>query len=391
MIFCNQCGSGLADGLNFCTECGAGMPVANPEPQATLRINAVGAGAGDPSAPALTPAPAIAGEPAHAPHDFGYRQTPVAAAAASPNVNGKLILGIIGGVAVFFIVIVVLIANSGTKPSGYRSTNASSTSNMTLLLQDAINSGRLVTLSSDDAYTLYFKLRETDPQNSTLTNVKQQVLPKLRSMGDDIFRTSASIQWKRLTERDWNIAKRVYEWGHVLEPADKTLEARLKYAGAEIARLQEDRYNAERGLKEAIQLDSSWALPQFSLGLLYMRRDKSEAYDSPQNRGRIAASYYQRAINLKPDWELPYMSMGTAYFLQKDYDTAEMWYHKAIEMNPNWGGPHAWMGAIYEKKGSCSAAIYEYEKAIQLEPDGYSFDVTETQNKINQIRANCNS
>jgi Flp pilus assembly protein TadD len=387
MIYCNQCGSPLAAGLNFCTDCGAAAatsrPAPPPPPPPTLRLNVNASSAAAAAPPG--PQQRIVNEPSTA--SSAYLPQPVP---APPKANAKLIVGVLAAITVFFIVVAAFVASSNQKSPGSTAATSYSSPTTETLLQNAIGSGRLVTLSNDDAYTYYLQLKQSDPQHKALSNIKSQVLPKLRSMGDDTLRRSRSIQWKRVTEQDWRIAQRVYEWAHALEPSDKTLEARWKFAGAEMARLREDKSSAERGYNEASRLDSAWAQPLFSLGLLYMKRDRSDPGDNAQSRGRMAQPYYQRAINLDPDWELPYMSMGTAYYLQGDYDTAETWYRKAMEMNQQWGGPHAWMAAIYEKRRMCSSAISEYERAIELDPNGDEFDVAKTQDKINQIRGYCN-
>ncbi|HEV7373908.1 MAG TPA: protein kinase [Pyrinomonadaceae bacterium] len=266
----------------------------------------------------------------------------------------------------------------------------SSVSDLSMALQREINNGRLVTLTNDDAYTYFSQLKQSDPKNEKLAEIKSQVLPQLRSMGDEVIKQAASIQWKRLTERDWMLAQRVYEWAKTLDPNDKAIKSRWRYSEASLARLKEDKDGAERGYLAATQLDPNWALPHFSLGLLRMRRFRNDPNDpSAANRGQAAIPYFQRAIALEPKWETPYMAMGTAYFLQQDYVTAEQYYRQAMAMNPDWGGPHAWMGEIYRKKGMCAPAIEEYEKAIGLGLEDDSLDAVETQKAIRQLREDC--
>lgn len=389
MIFCNQCGSALADGLIFCPDCGAEIPAfAASKPTSALPTDVLPGNAAAvptqvlgpevmPTLPLASPLPAQPLVPGPS--------------VIIPKSNApKLILGFIGGFIILALMVTIYVVSSSNKTSKNEPSSATTSApDAADSLQEAIDSGKLVTLSTDDAYSYYYRLKSLSPQHRKLTEVKSKVLAQLRSMGEEVMRRAASIQWRLLTSSDWNMTQRVYQWASDLEPNDRSLEARLRYAEAEIARHREDRYNAERGYQTAMQLDSSWALPQYSMGLMRMRKDRSASTDNAAARGREAAPYFRRAIELEQDWELPYMSMGTANFLQKDYDAAESWYRKAMEMNSQWGGPHAWMGAVYEKRNQCSAAISEYNKAIELDPNGYELDVIETQRKIDQISARC--
>jgi tetratricopeptide (TPR) repeat protein len=383
MIFCNKCGNEIPNEFGFCTECGAAVP-ATPKSELlpTMRVN-VGYG-GLAAAPAreatLPSSPPV-------PHSEPVLNTPSAPPAGA---NVKPIMIVIGGIALALIVAAILITNSGSKSSNSATASTSSPSSLADSLQNAMDRGRLVTLTNDDAYTYYFQLKQSDPQNPKLSSIKSQLLPQLRSMGDDVIRQDASTQWHRLTNNDWTTAQRVYELAHTLEPNDRSLEARWKYAEGSIARLQSDRDGEERGYAAAAQLESNWALPHFRLGLLYMRRDRTDPNDRKgMVRGQSAVPHFKRAIELDPNWELPYLSMGTAYFLQNDLDTAERYYREAMGMNPNWGGPHAWLGAIYEKRGQCHDAISEYEKGLELVSNDDSFDVAGTQSKLDAIRSRC--
>jgi tetratricopeptide (TPR) repeat protein len=386
MIFCNKCGNEIPNEATFCTECGAAVPTAPKfDSPPTMRVNAgYGGFAAAPAREVTLPniAPSLHSEAA-----LSAPSVPPAGAKVKP------VMIVIGALALAGIVAAILLTSSSSKSANSTITNGttSSPSGLADSLQNAIDKGRLVNLTNDDAYTYYFQLRQSDPQNPKLTSVKSQVLPQLRSLGDNALRQATSIQWKRLTETDWAVTQRVYEWAHQLDPSDRNLEARWKYAEAEDARLRDDRYNSEQDYLAAIQLNPSWALPQFGLGLLHMRLDRAGMDDrSAPIRGQEARPYFQRAIELEPNWELPYLSLGTAYFLQKDLDTAEQYFRKATEMNPNWSGPHAWMASVYEKRnGMCHEAINEYERAISLVANDGSFDPAKTQMTVEKIRAKC--
>lgn len=392
MIFCNKCGNELANEMVFCIECGAAVPTAPKaetapkfESAPTMRINAgYGGFAAAPAREVTLPSnpPSLHSEAA-----LSAPTVPPAGAKVKP------VMIVIGGLALAVIVAAIFITNSSSKSSNPSNTNANTGSPPALAdsLQNAIDKGRLVNLTTDDAYTYYFQLKQADPQNPKLTSVKSQLLPQLRSMGETVFRQAVSIRWKRLSDTDWAVTQRVYELAHQLDPSDRNLEAHWKYAEAEDARLRDDRYNSEQAYQAAIQLNSSWALPQFGLGLLHMRLDRASMDDrSAPMRGQEARPYFQRAIELEPNWELPILSLGTSYYLQKDYDTAEQYFRRAMAMNPSWSGPHAWMASVYEKRnGMCHEAINEYETAINLVSNDDSFDPAKTRTRVEKMRETC--
>jgi tetratricopeptide (TPR) repeat protein len=278
--------------------------------------------------------------------------------------RSKVLVAIISAVAVLAIALAV-----------YFALESSPTSKAASALRSAVNNGKLVTLSNDDAYSYYYQLRGLDPPNKALAEVAPKVLPQLRSMGDDAFRKKMAVMSEKDTTQDWQKTLRIYEWAHALDASDKQLEARWRFAEGEFAKLQFRKDDAERGYSLAAQLNGSWALPQNSLGLL---RSESKNWSA-------AIPYFQRAIDLQPNWEIPYNNMGTAYFYLKNYDVAEAWYRRALEKNSNWGRPHYWLGTIYELKKWKPQAIEEYRTALTLARDSSSLNTDEIQKRIERL------
>jgi tetratricopeptide (TPR) repeat protein len=314
------------------------------------------------AAPALAPLPLE--EPANAPPPV-IESAPPGGQSASSQAGLKALLVVISLVSICAIGIAVYMMLAG-----------SPTARLAASLRNAVDSGKFVTLSSDDAYSYYFQLREMDPGNKALTEVAQKALPELRRIGDDVFTRKMSVGAEKLTDQEWAKAYRVYEWACALDGRDKSFEARRRFAEGEIAKSQSRRSDAERSFSAAIQSDQSWSLPQNSMGLL---RSESKRYAE-------AVPYFQRAIDLNPYWEIPYNNMGTAYFFQKDYDAALYWYRRAIEKNPNWARPHSWIGTIYELKRMRVEAISEFQTAINLDPYSTIVDVGDLQRKIDRLQ-----
>ena len=386
MIICNSCGSSIGEGERFCTECGETMSMASgsmpppipiasssspppvppefrtaPPPIPTASTGGFGAApAPIPRYTEQTSAAPLKLEPPTLPEPGVFSASVPATAAKS-----KVVIGAISAVAIVAIALAV-----------YFALQSSPTAKLAAALRSAVSSGRIVTLSNDDAYSYYYQLRGLDPSNKALTEVAPTVLPQLRTMGEDAFRKKMTVTSEKDTTEDWQKTLRVCEWAHALDGNDKQLEARWRFAQGELAKWQLRKDDAERGYSVAAQVNGSWALPQNSLGLL---RNESKRWSE-------AIPYFQRAIELQPDWEVPYNNMGTAYYFLKNYDTAESWYRRAVEKNSSWGRPHYWLGTIYEQKKWKPQAIEEYQTALNLTRDSSSLNTDEIQRRIAKLQ-----
>ncbi|HMF57574.1 MAG TPA: tetratricopeptide repeat protein [Pyrinomonadaceae bacterium] len=371
MIFCSGCGSPLSDSLSFCPECGVETPYATRAE--TLPLVAQGANQSGAAAVAAARAPIVANAAASSLpfYDYGLAQTPAQPAQQVKSSGSKTLLIALSATAILAIALAIYF---GARAVGSRNPQASALESS---LERAVDGNRLIALSDDDAYSYYFKLKGIDPQNSFLSEIKPKVLPQIQSMGDEILRKRVEQSLEILTERDWTVAAHAFQWAHEFEPGNKAFEARWKYAEGNVAKAQNRRDDAERSFNEAIQLDSSWAVPVNDLGFL---RSLNKRYAE-------AIPFYQTAIRLQPNWDIPYNNMGTAYFLQKNYDEAEGWYRKALGISPNWATPHAWLGSIYQSKHMNSEAIAEYQTAINLNnPNRDKLDVPRLQSAINSLQ-----
>jgi serine/threonine protein kinase/tetratricopeptide (TPR) repeat protein len=255
----------------------------------------------------------------------------------------------------------------------------SSSANLAASLRSAVNVGRLVTLTDDDAYSYYTQLRAQETTHRALNEIAPKVLPQLRIIGEEVLSKKASVHPEQLTERDWARTVRAYEWARALSPSDKALEARWRFAQAEIARSKGKKDEARQGYDAAVQADASWPLPLQSLGLVAME----------EKRYSDALAQFQRAIDLRPEWEIPYNDLGTAYSLLRNYDAAGYWYRRAVDMNPKWARPHCGLGAMYEQKQMTQEAAAEYSRALTIDSSGYSLtsdERTSIQQKLKRLQ-----
>lgn len=357
-LFCGRCGSRIEPGLRFCNDCGApvsgGFPTMRvPPPAANTPVNPVGA-----TNPAMFQSPPYrAVNPSPGPFPVPAPPQRIAPLPQSGSRGGKkaaivimsLVVLVALGVAVYIIFIWNNPDNSGL----------SKAESLAASLRNAVSAGRLVALSDDDARTYYFQLKEIQPGHPSLSESAATALPQLKRLGDDIFKKKKAVSADVLAPEEWMKALRVYEWAKAIDPNDRSLEARWRFAEGEVAKQQNRKDDAERSYTAATQLDPNWSLPHNSLGLL--RVDSRRYLD--------AVPFYQRAIDLDPTWEIPYNNMGSAYFLSKDYETAAQYYTAAIEKNPNWARPHYWLGSVYQNKNWSAEAIEQYEIALKLDPN----------------------
>jgi serine/threonine protein kinase/Flp pilus assembly protein TadD len=255
----------------------------------------------------------------------------------------------------------------------------SSSTNLAASLRSAVKAGRLVTLTDDDAYSYYIQLRALNTTHRALNEIAPKVLPQLRIIGEEVLNKKSSAKTEPLTERDWIRTVRAYEWARALSSSDKALEARWRFAQAEIARSKGKKDEERQGYDAAVQADASWPLPLQSLGSLSME----------EKRYSHALAQFQRAIDLQPEWEIPYNDLGAAYALLRNYDGAVYWYRRAVDLNPKWAHPHCGLGTAYEQKEMIKEATAEYLRALTIDSNGYSLtsdERTSIQKKLKRLQ-----
>jgi tetratricopeptide (TPR) repeat protein len=343
MLICNNCGNIIEGELRYCTECGEAVANQSSTP---LQVSANTGGYVPtlPASPAVLPSvPVTIANPST---ETGLTDS----SQVNRESGNKALLGGVSAVAVVAIALAIYFALASSPEN-----------KLAEAMKSAIKAGRMVTLSNDDAYSFYIQLRGLDPTHSAIKEVTPQILPQLNSLGEEIIRKKTSVSAETDTAQDWARAIRIYEWATSLDPNNRSLEARWRFADGEYAKKQQRINEAEQGFSRASQLDPSWAVPYNSLGLL---RNESKRYSE-------AIPYFQRAIDLSPNWEIPYNNMGTSYFYLKDHATAASWYRTAVEKNQNWGRPHCWLGTIYEASGWKCDAAREYQSCLDLAGDNF--------------------
>ncbi|HJQ71261.1 MAG TPA: tetratricopeptide repeat protein [Blastocatellia bacterium] len=220
-------------------------------------------------------------------------------------------------------------------------------------LRKAVDENRLITDGNDDAYTYYHQLKATDPDNKVFSHLYPKLVDGLWNIGNEIVDRGDDPGGEPLFGEDWHKAARAYRW---LSQLDDRARARELYAEGKLAMLERRMEEAERNFRAAGSLDSTWASPLNSLGVL---RSNAREYAE-------ATALFNRAIELDPNWAVPYYNLGILYYSISNYDLSERNYKRALELSPNWAKAHYWLGFVYEQQKRRLEAIKEYTAALTI-------------------------
>lgn len=125
---------------------------------------------------------------------------------------------------------------------------------------------------------------------------------------------------------------------------------------------------AERLLKEAIQLDPRYAPAYAELSQVYMlRSDHPTSYGTlPLHQARArAARLARKAIELDPNLGDAYAAMG---FLNIYDERALRYYRKAVALSPQRSDYHRWLGQSLMIANRFDEGLREYRRAVELDP-----------------------
>jgi len=133
-------------------------------------------------------------------------------------------------------------------------------------------------------------------------------------------------------------------------------------------RLEEPVKKSITFFKQAIALDSSYALAYSGLGDAYLMLGVYNAL-KPDESFPIAKSYSEKALQLDPALAEAYATLidiNIHYYW--DTKAAEHFFQKAIALNPNYANAYHWHSEVFDMLGQFDQAIAESQKAIHLDP-----------------------
>jgi len=344
-IKCASCGAFGSRGRAFCKRCGSAMNQVEPASAATpgysdqavetfhANIGASG------HSPTLTAAPA----PSTSQTDV---VPPSDTSKPKPNAGVRIGLGVAAGVVFLIVIIVVAATMSGSSVEGK--------------LDNAITKRNLFGSSSDNAYALYYQLKNSGASEETMKRYREKLTPVLTTHGEQLINGLMQLGYDEPDASEWQDAAKNLDWAAELNPGNSSMAARAAYCNGRVAFLQKRYDQALTPWTRAADLDKSWVLPVNGIGMVYT---------SKRDFG-TARSYFFQALQRDSNWPFPYENIGNAYWEEKDFGHAKEFYQKALEKAPNWAKPHYHLAYMALDAKDYPTAVTEFDAALDSNAKG---------------------
>ena len=238
-----------------------------------------------------------------------------------------------------------------------------------------LRQGQLFTPQGSSAYDLFLKggLSEGD-----VADIRGVAVPILSERGDQVIRQLVSDGYTP-TPAELSDTARVYEWLDKLNPQDRH-KARKHYFQGRQAYEGKDYNGAENEFRQAMRLDSAWALPVNTLARVFMRR---KDYLGAQN-------CYQKAIELEPNWMFPRINLCVLSAENtRNYYLAEEACRGVLQLDSNKASGHYFLGRALEEQGRGCEAVSAYQQALSLAANTTDpgFNVERLNKRLGQLAA----
>jgi hypothetical protein len=155
-------------------------------------------------------------------------QTDVAAPSGTskpkPNAGVKVGLGIAAGVVFLIVIIVVAATMSGNSVEGK--------------LDNAITKRNLFGSSSDNAYALYYQLKNSGASEETMKHYREKLTPVLTAHGEQLMNGLMQLGYDEPDASEWQDAAKNLDWAAELNPGNGSMAARAAYCNGRVAFLQ---------------------------------------------------------------------------------------------------------------------------------------------------------
>lgn len=133
-------------------------------------------------------------------------------------------------------------------------------------------------------------------------------------------------------------------------------------------RLEEPVNKAITFFKQAIALDSTYALAYAGLGDAYLMQGVYSVVP-PDASFPLAKTYAEKALRLDPTLAEAYATLIDIHIhYDRDMKAAETYFQKTIEYNPNYANAYHWHAEVYDVHRQFDQAIDESRKALDLDP-----------------------
>ena len=184
---------------------------------------------------------------------------------------------------------------------------------------------------------------------------------------EDIFALQDEIAKKILMELQikltWGETAQLFEtdnlkaWEYTVKGLDLFLEG------------GKENYTTAKDLfKQAIELDSKYALPLIMLGWTHLNEVRFGYSKSPADDFSLAFELAQKALVIDKKSAGAHSLLSSIYMVQKKHDKAISEGEKAITFAPNDPLAHAILGDAERFAGKFEESIQHFEKAMRLQP-----------------------
>jgi Tfp pilus assembly protein PilF len=141
-----------------------------------------------------------------------------------------------------------------------------------------------------------------------------------------------------------------------LYPEDHLLQGDLGVAYMRKERLDD----AIVHFKKALEIRPEYAPAKNNLGTAYLAKGEID------QAILIFKELNQDILYASPHY--PLFNLGRAYFMKKDYPTAERYFKEALGLRPEFVRTRQWIGLTYMERGMLDEAIRELEKVVEKAP-----------------------
>ena len=138
---------------------------------------------------------------------------------------------------------------------------------------------------------------------------------------------------------------------------------------------REDVDLAVQKFKEALRMDSTFALASVSLAESYLQIVRNQ-WDHKPVWLRLAQQASRNAIQLDPDMALAHLQLGQVYLSWGDTKQAEKNIRKALDLNTNLSEAWAALGQLLLKYGLYKSCLECFDRALALNPGDVSVSLS---------------
>ena len=206
-------------------------------------------------------------------------------------------------------------------------------------------------------------------------DLKQDVLIHLRrrhgksakSVYDDIYRITQSLEWDRLAYLNWLKGEEFQEmraYGEAIDAYTQAIKQKIDFLEVYMSRgwtyyLREEYNQSAEDYTTVLGFDPRNIDCYQKRALAYFR----------QGEYNHAVEDYTAAIGLNLSDANSYYNRGVAYFLQDKYNHACKDYTTAIGLNPNIWNYYYARASVYFQEDKLGLALEDYTAAIKLQPE----------------------